>query len=210
MQTTFQSTRAPLGEGCAPIRQEIEAWRGQVWAHATKNPQPPSPHMPLTSPLQLTPRTPTNRRPNPIQTPLCKALHLPCPRLTQLEEPHPMPLSGREGGVRCQSGPSREGRSSLQATHLPAPRIRGSESGEGAPGTQKTPPRWVLSTPGWHGLSCPRRQTLCSPYHTFATGVGRAQSCPGCPREWELCRWHAEGGGDRERHSLGSSPSQQR
>lgn len=69
MQTTFQSSTAPLSEGCAPIRQEIEAWRGQVWAHATKNPQPPSPHTPLTSPLQLTPRTPTNRRSNrrPIQ-----------------------------------------------------------------------------------------------------------------------------------------------
>ena len=144
MQITFQSSSAPLGEGCAPIRQEIEAWRGRL---GTCNKEPSSTFTPHATNQSLSTHSPhpnqqeVQQAINPIQTPLCKALHLPCPRLSQPGEPHPMPLSGREGGVRCQPGPSREGRSSLQATHLPAPRIRGSESGEGAPGTQKTPPR---------------------------------------------------------------------
>ena len=47
-------------------------------------------------------------------------------------------------------------------------RIRGSESGKGALQTQKTPPRWVLPTLGWHGLSAlpghPRTSVFTVPH----------------------------------------------
>lgn len=85
------------------------------------------------------------------------------------------------------------------------------EVGRVPPGTQQTLQGWALPATAWHGLPAflgdVRTQTLCSPHHTFAKQCGLRAVPSWTPQEWDLCRWQTVGGGDRERHALGSSPS---
>lgn len=150
----------------------------------TKNPQPPSPlhatnQSPSTHSHYLYRRS--KREPILFRHPFKRSCTCLAQSLHSLERPHPMPHSGREGGVRILS----KGRAASRPPTYQPLKIRC--PWDSADTSKMSTACHSLAWPPCTHRYC--RDTDCVHHTTpLPSSVGCAQSHPGHPREWELCR----------------------